>query len=556
MAYRRKTLMDRINDIDIEDLQYVERDLCFYELVSLGFLLYGREKTTAEYILQKLIVLQQNPPQGKGLESTNSDILRKYATINSHTWQLNIIEALAIIRARKVLRKLGFVWQELRDIYLPHLPEISVHIHPMLKALYKICERLSTTQAGRMVMKINERHLQREAHNLRFYDYEYLEVFLLFWITRDVISIGNQNLQGVDVLNLKAYFKENDLDSMKAILDDTINHNFGRRDNVVASDSNGGRPGPIYGHIGGAVTATPGAAGMANGRPDGDANQDSGAVMDSLDMHSGEQQQQPGVQEANNSPSTEEIHEEFDHTERYLIRTKHAGYVLIINQSDFYLDTNPEFKELLPERPFKKQRAGTDVDRDKLKELFSSFGYTPVVCNNLTHEEMQNTIRDTVQRSLLRDSLIVCILTHGMEGVVYGCNSVPVSINQIKTIMADDSLRGKPKLLIIQACQKNIAPVDTSISNSKRNLEVDTYADMLTAMSSIPGTEALRHTISGSWFIDSLYKLTNKWCSRKHMLDILTSVTADVAKRRDKQDYMLPIMSSTLRKDFFLPPRI
>lgn len=107
---------------------------------------------------------------------------------------------------------------------------------------------------------------------------------------------------------------------------------------------------------------------------------------------------------------------------------------------------------------------------------------------------------------------------------------------------------------------------------------------MLTAMSSIAGTEALRHTISGSWFIESLCKLTAEWCTRlvyliifffclqefhflvkfnlifvftfrKHMVDILTNVTADVAQRSDKNEYMLPIMSSTLRKDFFLPPQ-
>ncbi|XP_073828830.1 caspase-8 Dredd [Musca autumnalis] len=554
MAYRR-TIMDRINDIDIEDLQYVERDLCFYELVSLGFLLYGREKTTSEYILQKLIVLQQNPPKGNGVESANSDILRKYATINTHTWQLNIIEALAIIRAKKVLRKLGFVWSEVRDIYLPHLPEISVHIHPLLKALYKICERLTIAQAGRMVMQINEMHLRHEAQHLRFYDYSYLEVFLLFWITRDVIAIGDQNLQGEDVLNLISYFKVNDLDSMKTILVETINHNRGRRDGtIMASDSNCAAAKGTNAKTPVVVAAPVSPAVVTNGgRQDADSNQDSGAVMDSQDMLSREQGQQQMSSQVNR---VADIHDEFDHTERYVIRTQQAGYVLIINQREFYQDKNPELKNLLPKIPFKKQRAGTDVDRDQLRDLFASFGYTPVVYNNLSHEEMLHTIRDTVKRSLIRDSLIVCILTHGMEGVVYGCNSVPVSINTIKAIMADDSLRGKPKLLIIQACQKNIAPVDTSISNSEQNLQPDAYADMLTAMSSIPGTEAIRHTMTGSWFIESLCKLTAKWCSRKHMLDILTNVTADVAKRRDQQEYMLPIMSSTLRKDFFLPPRI
>lgn len=101
------------------------------------------------------------------------------------------------------------------------------------------------------------------------------------------------------------------------------------------------------------------------------------------------------------------------------------------------------------------------MDRDNLKELFVSFGYTPLVHDNLTHVEMLHIIRETVKKSLLRDSLIVCILTHGMEGVVYGCNSIPISINTIKAAVAEDSLKGKPKLLIIQACQKNTAPLDT-----------------------------------------------------------------------------------------------
>ncbi|XP_075155939.1 caspase-8-like [Haematobia irritans] len=535
MASLRQNLMDRINNIDIDDLEYAERDLCFYELVSLGFLLYGREKTTSEYILQKLIVLQQNPPEGKGDATASSDILRKYATINTNTWRVNIVEALSIIRAKKVLRKLGLKWSELHDIYLPHIPELSVHIHPMLKALYKICERLTPSQAGRLVIKINEMHLSHESQNLRFYDYSNLEVFLLFWLTRGVIAIGDQNLQGVDMLNLISYFKLNDLDSMKAILVDTIDHNkcqvnLPRADVPVSSNNNQQRN---------------------SARQESDANKDSGAVMESLDMLLSAEQSQPNVNGVF-APDNEE----FDGSERYIIRNQKAGYVLIINQSSFYADSNPEWKHLLPKIPFKKHRAGTDADRDNLKKLFSSFGYTPLVYDNVTHVEMLNIINQTVQKSLIRDSLIVCILTHGMEGVVYGCNSIPVSINSIKDIMADDSLKGKPKLLIVQACQKDTAPLNTSVSNGYKSFEPDVYADMLTAMSSIAGTEALRHTITGSWFIESLCKFIEKWSDRKHMVDILTIVTADVAKRRDKNDYMLPIMTSTLRKDFFLPPRI
>ena len=77
------------------------------------------------------------------------------------------------------------------------------------------------------------------------------------------------------------------------------------------------------------------------------------------------------------------------------------------------------FKELLPPKEFKKTREGTDVDRDKLAALFSGFGYIPLVYNNLTHLEMKHHIRETAKKSLLKDSIIVCILSHGMEGEIF-----------------------------------------------------------------------------------------------------------------------------------------
>ena len=77
------------------------------------------------------------------------------------------------------------------------------------------------------------------------------------------------------------------------------------------------------------------------------------------------------------------------------------------------------FKELLPKIKFKPTREGTDVDRDKLAALFSGFGYTPSVFNNLTHLEIKQNIRETAKRSLLKDSIIVCILSHGMEGEIF-----------------------------------------------------------------------------------------------------------------------------------------
>ena len=45
-------------------------------------------------------------------------------------------------------------------------------------------------------------------------------------------------------------------------------------------------------------------------------------------------------------------------------------------------------------------------------------------------------------------------------GSVYGSNSIPVEISEIEHIITGDTLVGKPKLLIIQACQKDESPIN------------------------------------------------------------------------------------------------
>ncbi len=53
-------------------------------------------------------------------------------------------------------------------------------------------------------------------------------------------------------------------------------------------------------------------------------------------------------------------------------------------------------------------------------------------------------------------SLVVCILSHGDEGVVEGVDGVNVKINELKYKFNSNvcpTLNGKPKIWIIQACQ-------------------------------------------------------------------------------------------------------
>lgn len=136
----------------------------------------------------------------------------------------------------------------------------------------------------------------------------------------------------------------------------------------------------------------------------------------------------------------------------YKIRSKSAGLMLIINQKRFRFDTNPELKQLLPRHKL-EERLGTDRDALALEDVFKRFGYRVRVEENRLHSEILNDVRDVVNESVGYDSVIVCILSHGCKGIVYGSNSIPVKIEDIEKLIISERLIGKPKILIVQACQ-------------------------------------------------------------------------------------------------------
>ncbi|EDX16774.1 dredd [Drosophila simulans] len=175
-------LLIHLDTIDQNDLIYAERDMNFAQKVGLCFLLYGDDHSDATYILQKLLVMARS-------DLSQSDLLIKFAKSRPETWRRHLVEALCIIGARKVLRRLGFCWQELRMHYLPHIAGITLHVHPLLKSLYRMCEELSLAQSGRLFLDVGEKVASQQAGDpLRFYDPAYLEIFLLDWLTKRSIK--------------------------------------------------------------------------------------------------------------------------------------------------------------------------------------------------------------------------------------------------------------------------------------------------------------------------------------------------------------------------------
>ncbi|XP_036285011.1 caspase-2 isoform X8 [Pipistrellus kuhlii] len=103
-------------------------------------------------------------------------------------------------------------------------------------------------------------------------------------------------------------------------------------------------------------------------------------------------------------------------------------------------------------------RSGGDVDHRNLVTLFKLLGYTVHVLLDQTAQEMQEKLQNFAQLSAHRvtDSCIVALLSHGVEGGVYGVDGKVLQLQEVFRLFDNancPSLQNKPKMFFIQACR-------------------------------------------------------------------------------------------------------
>lgn len=235
----------------------------------------------------------------------------------------------------------------------------------------------------------------------------------------------------------------------------------------------------------------------------------------------------------------------------YKVTRKNCGYALVINQKNF------KDKRITT-------RHGTDEDCRKLKATFELRGYKVIIENDLNRKDILKAVKNVVDKSGSKESLIVCILSHGSNGSIISADSLEVSIQIIQDIMANDKLIAKPKMLIIQACQggkempfvKNAA-TDSIQSDGVSKTYQSAHADFLIAYSTITGYVSFRVPESGTWYIQELCKVIDDHGDNRHMQELLTKVNRKVAKKTTKSKTgQTPEHRATLRMEFYLPERI
>lgn len=245
-------------------------------------------------------------------------------------------------------------------------------------------------------------------------------------------------------------------------------------------------------------------------------------------------------------------HSQNDHV--YKVTRKNCGFVLVLNQNDF---KDPKISKL----------PGTEQDCIKLQATFESRGYKVIIKTNRTHEGILKAVNKIVDKSGSKESLIVCIISHGNDGVIAAYDKL-VRIKDIQNIIESEILLDKPKMLLIDACQGEKplvllerAPVADSAAPVKSfaKTHASPQADMLIASASVSGHESYMYTKTGSWFIQELCNAIDKYGDDKHMLDLLTNANNAMGNYNYEEDGavygQLLEVKNTLKKAFYLPKR-
>uniref|UniRef100_A0A4W5P3F9 Caspase-8 n=1 Tax=Hucho hucho TaxID=62062 RepID=A0A4W5P3F9_9TELE len=248
----------------------------------------------------------------------------------------------------------------------------------------------------------------------------------------------------------------------------------------------------------------------------------------------------------------------------YSMTGKKRGFCLIINNCDF--SNSPQLL---------KEREGTHIDKKSLVSVFKWLGFETQTEPDCSREKILSLLAELRNRDHSQmDCLVCCVLSHGLAGGVYGVDGLEVSVRELTEPFSGlecSSLRDKPKLFFIQACQGNKdqkqvfiqsdgpGPSSTTTSSICTDAvvhrdSIPTDADFLLGMATVPHFASFRDKRQGTWFIQSLCQnLINLVPSGYDLLSILTKVNDDVSRKTNGIKKQMPQPAYSLRKRVVFP---
>lgn len=276
----------------------------------------------------------------------------------------------------------------------------------------------------------------------------------------------------------------------------------------------------------------------------------------------------------------------------YRMNSPRRGFALIISNVTFDPCAAPDLDP----------RKGGEVDDEVLRKVFTELDYLVTVHRDLTAQGIRTCIENFCRRPEHRnvDSCVVCLLSHGVEGAIYGTDGQLLQLDWVFEAFDNAHcplLQNKPKMFFIQACrgeemdcgveqidgpartcspsceQRDAGREGQGDADSRQRgdmgrprIKLPQRSDMICGFASLKGqricTAAMRNTKRGSWFIQELNTALRLHARDTHLADILVQVNGRIKERegyapgtahhRCKE---MSEFTSSLCKDLFLFPK-
>ncbi|XP_040003195.1 caspase-6-like isoform X2 [Xiphias gladius] len=250
------------------------------------------------------------------------------------------------------------------------------------------------------------------------------------------------------------------------------------------------------------------------------------------------------------------------------MNNKRRGLALIFNQERFFW------------RLGLTDRYGTNADRYNLEKRLNELDFEVKSYDNYKEVEVMEIINEAAGANHSdADCFLLVFLSHGIDDQVYTYDG-KISIPDITSMFKGDkcrSLVGKPKIFILQACRgdKHDDPVRAydAVDSELRTNEVvvdaspvctlPAGADFIMCYSVAEGYYSHRETINGSWYIQDLCELLQKYGDSLEFTELLTLVNRKVSMRSvgncsDRSAIgkkQIPCFASMLTKKLYFRPK-
>ena len=202
------------------------------------------------------------------------------------------------------------------------------------------------------------------------------------------------------------------------------------------------------------------------------------------------------------------------------------------------------------------EREGGEQDEVALEWLLDQLGFKVQLERDLDSTQLLAAVTEFAKDPAHDrcDMAVLAVLTHGGQHVLYGVDSLPVTVEGVIGCFSHEaapSLVGKPKWLLFQACRGNnvnraVRVVDPHrqatdgwpIAQPETHQKAE-FGDIYLTLSSIPGYVSIRDRDRGTWLVQVLCEVFAEF-ARSHTLQEVHTLVHDrmdlmITSRNEKQ---------------------